>query len=83
MTNTGDRRGTTVAQCYVRLTGTSVARPVRELKGFQRVDLAPLETKTLGFTLTKAELAFWNMDGKNLVESAALDVWIAPDSTSG
>ncbi len=81
--NTGRRAGTDVVQLYIRLRGTSVARPVRELRGFQRVALAPGESKKVEFALTKQELSFWNIDMKNVVEPAALQVWIAPDSTSG
>jgi beta-glucosidase len=83
VTNTGQRAGSTVAQCYIRLTGTSLARPVRELKGFQRLVLAPGESKRVDFTLTKSELAFWNQARLFHVEPAKLSLWIAPDSSSG
>ena len=59
LTNSGRRSGTEVAQCYIRLTGTSVARPVRELRGFRRVELAPGQTKHIEFTLGRDELSFW------------------------
>jgi beta-glucosidase len=81
--NVGKRAGAAVAQLYIRLRGTSIARPLRELRGFQRVALAPGETRRVEFTLTKRELSFWNIDMKNVVEPAALQVWIAPDSRSG
>jgi beta-glucosidase len=58
--NTGSRAGETVVQLYIRLRGTSVARPVRELKGYQRVALAPNETRQVEFTLGREELSFWN-----------------------
>jgi beta-glucosidase len=83
VTNTGPKPGTTVAQCYIRLTGTSLARPVRELKGFQRLELGPGESKRIEFTLTKSELAFWNQERQFHVEPAKLSLWIAPDSSSG
>jgi beta-glucosidase len=60
-----------------------VARPARELKGFQRITLGPGEAKTVEFTLGRQQLAFWNIDMKEVVEPAKVDVWIAPDSTSG
>ena len=68
VTNSGKREGTEVVQCYIRLTGTSVARPVSELKGFQRVRLAPGETRQVDFTLSKEELSFWNIQMKEVVE---------------
>ena len=83
VTNTGHREGAEVVQCYIRLTGTSVARPVSELKGFQRIRLAPGETQPVEFILTKEELSFWNIQMKEVVEPATLEVRIAPDSGRG
>ena len=83
VTNAGKREGTEVVQCYIRLTGTSVARPVSELKGFRRIRLAPGETQKVDFILTKDELAFWNIQMKQVVEPAMLQVRIAPDSAQG
>ncbi len=83
VTNSGARAGTEVVQCYIRLTGTSVARPVSELKGFQRISLAPGQTRQVDFTLTKPELSFWNIQMKEIVEPSILEVRIAPDSTRG
>ncbi len=81
--NTSARAGEEVVQFYIRQRGTSVARPVRELKGFQRIALAPGESKNVDFVLGRAQLAFWNIDMKEVVEPAKLNVWIAPDSASG
>ncbi|HEX3902039.1 MAG TPA: glycoside hydrolase family 3 N-terminal domain-containing protein, partial [Polyangia bacterium] len=53
VTNSGKREGAEVVQCYIRLTGTSVARPVSELKGFQRIQLAPGQTRQVEFILAK------------------------------
>ena len=83
VTNAGQREGTAVVECYIRLTGTSVARPVSELKGFQRIRLAPGETRQVDFILAKEELSFWNLQMKQVVEPAILEVWIGPDSTRG
>ena len=83
ITNSGDRDGTEVVQCYIRLGGTSVARPVRELQGFERVRLAPGETRRVEFTLAWEELSFWDLEMRRRVEPATLDIWIAPDSTRG
>ena len=71
-----------MVQCYIRLTGTSVARPVSELKGFKRIRLAPGQTREVEFILAKGELSFWNLQMKEVVEPATLEVRIAPDSTT-
>ncbi len=81
--NVGSRDGVEVAQLYIRQRGTSVARPVRELKGFQRIALRAGESKRVEFTLGKKELAFWNIDMKEIVEPAVVTVWVGPDSQSG
>jgi beta-glucosidase len=81
--NTGGRAVDEVVQLYIRQTGTSIVRPVRELKGFRRVPLAPGATQRVEFTLGRDELKFWNIDMKDVVEPAQLTVWVAPDSTAG
>jgi beta-glucosidase len=83
ISNTGSRPGTETAQLYIRLRGTSVARPVRELKGYSRVTLAPGEDRRVEFRLGRDELKFWNIGMTEVVEPAALSVWIAKDSASG
>ena len=81
--NTGSRAADEVVQLYIRQTGTSVVRPVRELKGFRRVTLGPGQSQTIEFTLGRDELRFWNIDMKDVVEPGQLTVWVAPDSTRG
>ena len=81
--NTGGRAADEVVQLYIRQTGTSVVRPVRELKGFKRITLAPGQSQKVEFTLGRDELKFWNIEMKDVVEPAQLTVWVAPDSTSG
>jgi len=81
--NTGDRAGEEVVQLYIGERGTSVARPIRELKGFKRVRLGPGESKLVEFTLGREELKFWNIDMKDVVEPAAVTVWIGPSSAEG
>jgi beta-glucosidase len=81
--NIGPRPGAEVAQLYIRQRGTSVVRPVRELKGYEKVTLQPGESRRVKFTLTKKELAFWNIDMKYLVEPGELTVWIAPNCQAG
>ncbi len=81
--NTGRVKTDEIVEMYIRQRGTSVARPVRELKGFQRITLAPGESRRVQFTLGRDELRFWNIDMKNVVEPAQVTVWVAPDSTGG
>lgn len=83
VTNTGARPGEEIVQLYVRLMGTSVAQPVRALKGFQRIALAPGETKQVTFDLEPDALALWNDRNQWVVEPARLALWISPDSAQG
>ena len=81
--NTGARAGEELVQLYIGLGGTSVARPVRELKGFQRVALGPGESRRVEFTIGREELAIWQRDTKYAVEPAELRIWIAPNAQAG
>lgn len=81
--NAGSRAGDEIVELYIRLRGTSVALPVRQLEGFRKLTLAPGESKRVEFTLGRDELAFWNIDMKNLVEPASATVWIGPSSAEG
>jgi beta-glucosidase len=81
ITNTGKVAGDEVVQLYVHQRAGSAARPVRELKGFQRVTLAPGEKRTLHFSLGKAELEFWSPLTRSwVVEPEGFDVWVGGDS---
>ncbi len=81
--NTGARAGDEVVQLYIHQRAGSMSRPVRELKGFERVTLAPGEKKTVRFTLDKAKLSFWSTPEKKWVqEPEAFDLWIGSDSTA-
>jgi beta-glucosidase len=62
VTNTGARAGDEVAQLYVRHLGSTVPRPLRDLRGFRRVQLKPHETRTVRFRLTASDLAYWSTD---------------------
>ena len=83
ITNTGSRAGETIAQLYLRLDGTSIAMPVRMLKGFQSVSLAPGESRKVTFDLDANSFAFWGATNSFGVEPARVTVWIAPSSTEG
>lgn len=82
ITNTGKRAGTEVAQLYIRDVVASRTRPVRELKGFQRVTLAPGEAKRVTFTLKRQDLQFWGDKGWT-VEPGRFDLWIGASSVGG
>ena len=81
--NTGKVAGDEVVQVYVHQQSGSASRPVRQLKGFEKVTLAPGEKKTLHFTLGKDELTYWSPSEKKWVlEPAVFDVWAGEDSTA-
>ena len=81
--NVGQYEATEVVQLYIRDLVGSVVRPVKELKGFKRVTLAPGETVVVEFELPVSELAFWNFDMEYVVEPGDFKLWIAGDSASG
>jgi len=83
ITNKGARAGLAVAQLYVRDLVGSLTRPVRELKGFARLALAPGETQRASFTLTAADLAFTRADGSRGAEPGRFLAWIGEDCLSG
>jgi beta-glucosidase len=80
VTNTGNRVGDEVVQMYVRDLVSSITRPVKELKGFQRITLAPGETRTVALEITPDRLAFWNIDRERLVEPGEFAIMVGPNS---
>ena len=81
--NTGRREADEVAQLYIHQRYGSASRPVRELKGFERLTLGPGQKKTVRFTLGKAELAYWSGAARAWVqEPAVFDLWAGADSTA-
>lgn len=82
ITNLSDTAGTEVVQLYVRDRVGSVTRPVRELKGFQRVDFGPGERKVVTFTLTADDLAFYTRDMSLQAEPGEFDVWVGGSSAT-
>lgn len=83
VTNTGSRDADEVVQLYTHQRVATVARPVRELKGFKRVHLKAGETATIKFDLKREDLAFWNQQMKFVTEPGEFEAWVAPDSVSG
>ena len=80
--NTGKVAGEEVVQLYVRDRVGSVTRPVRELKGFQKIELAAGEARDVALRLTPADLAFWRADMTFGPEPGAFDVFVGGDSTA-
>lgn len=78
--NTGNRKGDEVAQMYIRDEVSSVTRPVKELKGFQRITLNPGETKTVTFELTTANLQFYDREMKRVVEPGMFTIMVGGNS---
>jgi beta-glucosidase len=75
--------GDAVAQIYIHQRYGSASRPVRELKGFERVSLRPGQTKTLTFPVGKGELQFWSPQTKRwIVEASKFDIWAGEDSAA-
>jgi beta-glucosidase len=83
VTNTGGRAGDAVVQLYIHQRAGSASRPVRQLKGFERVALEPGAKRTVHFTLGKGELQFWSPTEKKwVVEPEQFDIWLGGDSTA-
>ena len=80
VTNTGQRSATEVVQCYIRNLGASIEQPVRSLKGFERVTLAPGESKQVRFSLGFNELSFFNLESTPTIEATHYTVWIGGNS---
>ncbi|WP_088184366.1 glycoside hydrolase family 3 N-terminal domain-containing protein [Sphingobium sp. Z007] len=78
--NTGDRAGDEVVQLYVHDQTASVTRPIQELKGFERIALAPGETKTVRLTLGPDAFTLWNLEMEEVVEPGLFDIMVGPNS---
>jgi beta-glucosidase len=78
--NTGKLAGSEVAQLYIRDLVSNITRPVKELKGFQKIMLNPGESRELTFVLTPDDLSFWRADNRFGQEAGEYSVWIGGDS---
>ncbi|OZI30273.1 beta-glucosidase [Bordetella genomosp. 10] len=78
--NSGQRDGATVVQLYLQDPVASISRPVKELKGFQKVVLKAGEQKEVSFTIKQDDLSFYNNDLKRVVEPGRFNVYIGLDS---
>jgi beta-glucosidase len=83
LTNTGARQADEVAQLYLHQRSGTAARPVRELKGFQRVTLKPGETRTLRFKLGPDEFRYWNAARRDwVIDDSEFDVAVGGSSAA-
>ena len=80
VTNSGSRAGEEIVQLYTRDVVGSVTRPVKELKGFQKIKLAPGERKNVNFKLTANDLAFYTADMTYKAEPGIFRIMVGPDS---
>ena len=80
VTNTGSRAGAEVVQLYIRDMVGSIARPVQELKGFERINLKPGESRTVTFSINAELLKFYNKDLEHVCEPGDFEVMIGTDS---
>lgn len=80
ITNTGKRAADEVVQLYVRDVVASVARPIKELKGFHRVHLRPGQSEMVSFELGKKELGLWDKHMKYVVEPGAFEIMVGASS---
>lgn len=80
VSNAGSREGTEVVQLYIRDLVASVSRPVKELKGFERITLRAGESRDVTFTVTPDMLKFYNGDCKYVLEAGDFEVMVGPNS---
>ena len=82
VTNTGTRKGDEVVQLYIHDPVASISQPVRRLRGFERVTLAPGKKTTVTFTLDSSDFGFYDNRGKFVVETGRIDVYAGNSSAA-
>ena len=80
--NTGGREGDEVVQLYIHDPVASISQPVRRLRGFERVTLAPGDHRTVTFKLDRSDFGFYDNSGKFVVEPGRIDVYAGDSSTA-
>ena len=80
VTNTGKRDGDEIVQLYIHQQAASVARPVKELKGFQRIQLKAGEKRKVTFRIGREQLQYYDAEGNSVLEPGVFDVMIGSDS---
>ena len=81
--NTGSRSGDEVVQLYIHDPVATISQPVRRLRGFERVSLAPGQTKTVSFRLDRSDVGFYDDLGNFVVEPGTIDVYAGDSSEAG
>ncbi len=82
VTNTGKLAGQEVVQCYIRDLSADISRPVKELKGFEKIKLAAGESRRVQFLLDKNDLSYWNQEGKFKADPGKFNVFIGGNSVA-
>jgi beta-glucosidase len=80
VTNTGIREGTEIVQLYIQDLVASVTRPMKELKGFQKIQLKPGETKSIVFEISPEMLSFYDINLKKVIEPGLFQVLVGGNS---
>lgn len=80
VTNTGNVAGTEVAQLYIRDITASITRPVKELKGFEKIAIEEGQTAKVSFNLSRDELSFYNNQGEKVFEPGEFEVFVGTSS---
>ncbi|SUG42069.1 beta-glucosidase [Salmonella enterica subsp. arizonae] len=80
VSNTGKREGATVIQIYLQDVTASMSRPVKQLKGFEKITLKPGESKTVSFPVDIDALKFWNQRMQYDAEPGKFNIFIGVDS---
>jgi beta-glucosidase len=81
--NTGERAGDEVVQLYIHQRSGRASRPVRELKGFERISLRPGEMRTVSFSLDEAAVRYWNAGTRGwVIDPGVFDVWVGSSSAA-
>jgi beta-glucosidase len=83
ITNTGSTAGTDVVQLYLHEDDTTILQPVQKLEGFQRVTLAPGQSKTVTFKLGRQNLGYYNDQGQFVVQPGPFSLWVSDSSNTG
>lgn len=78
--NTGDRKGTEAVQLYMQDVTASLVRPVKELRGFQRVELEAGEAKAVSLELKKQDMGFYNNQGEYVLEDGLFRIYAGGNS---
>ena len=80
VTNTGNRDADEIVQLYIRDVQASVSRPVKDLKGFQRVHIAKGESRDVSFSISRKQLSFFDSEGNEVLEPGEFQIMSGPDS---